>query len=88
MLERLSEADVTLNIDKCTFRVPKIMFLGNVVSANGIEVDPDKVAAVVNLHTTKNVHKLCVLRNGKPPKQVCKTFSRQHQTNPRPYAEG
>ena len=61
------------------------MFLGNVVSANGIEVDPEKVAAVVNLHTPKNFHKLCVLRIGKPPKQVCKT--RQYQTNPRPYAE-
>ena len=36
------------------------MFLGNVVSANGFEVDPDKVAAVVNLHTPTNVHKLRV----------------------------
>ena len=51
MLERLSEAGVTLNFDKCTFRVPKIMFLGNVVSANGF---------VVNLHTPTNVHKLRV----------------------------
>ena len=60
VLERLSEAGVTLNIDKCTFRVPKIKFLGNVVSANGIEVDPDKVAAVVNLPAPKNVHEVCV----------------------------
>ena len=60
VLERLSEAGVTLNIDKCTFRVPKIKFLGNVVSANGIEVDPDKVAAVVNLPAPKNVHEVRV----------------------------
>ena len=60
VLERLSEAGVTLNIDKCTFRVPKIKFLGNVVSANGIEVDPDKVAAVVNLPAPKNVQELRV----------------------------
>ena len=60
VLERLSEAGVTLNIDKCTFRVPKIKFLGNVVSANGIEVDPDKVAAVVNLPASKNVHEVGV----------------------------
>ena len=53
MLERLSEAGVTLNIDKCTFRVPKIMFLGNVVSANGFDVDPDKVTPTI-------VHKLRV----------------------------
>ena len=43
VLERLSEAGLTLNIDRRTFRVPKIKFLGNVVSANGIEVVSDKV---------------------------------------------
>jgi len=60
VLERLANAGVTLNIDKCTFRVPKITFLGNVVSANGIEVDPEKVAAVVNLPAPKNVHEVRV----------------------------
>ena len=58
MLERLSATGVTLNLDKCTFRVPKIKFLGNIVSADGIEADPDKVAAVVNLSTPKNVHEV------------------------------
>ena len=58
MLERLSEAGVTLN-NKCTFRVPKIKFPGK-VSTNGIEVDPDKVAAVVNLLAPKNVHEVRV----------------------------
>ena len=43
VLERLSEVGLTLNIDRCTFRVPKIKFLANVVSANCIEVDSDKV---------------------------------------------
>ena len=42
-----------------TFRVPKVNFLGN-VSTNGIEVDPNKVAAVVNLHAPKNVHEVRV----------------------------
>ena len=60
VIEHLREAGVTLNNDKCTFRVPKIKFLGNVVSANGIEVDPDKVAAVVNLPASKNVHEIRV----------------------------
>ena len=56
VLERLSAAGVTLNLDKCTFSVPKIKFLGNIVSADGIGADPDKVAAVVKLSTPKNVH--------------------------------
>ena len=33
-----------LNLGKCIFSVPKIKFLGNVVSASGNEIDPDKVA--------------------------------------------
>ena len=56
VLGRLSPAGVTLNIDKCSFSVPKIKLLENIVSADGIEVDPEKVAAVVNLSTSKNVH--------------------------------
>ena len=60
VLECLSAAGVTLNLDKCTFTVLKIKFMGNTVSAEVIEVDPDKVAAVVNLSTPKNVHEVCV----------------------------
>jgi len=40
--------------------VPKFKFLDNVVSANGIEVDQEKVAAVVNLPVPKNVHEVRV----------------------------
>lgn len=59
MLEQLAKAGVALNIDKCSFGVPKIMFLGN-VSADGIKVDPEKVAALVNLPAPKNDHKVYV----------------------------
>lgn len=60
VLERLTTAGVTLNIDKCVFRATRIKFLGNVVSAHGIEVDPDKVAAVTDLPAPKNVHEVRV----------------------------
>ena len=60
VLKRLTEAGRTLNIDKCTFRVPKIKFLGNVMSADKIEVDSDKVSAVVNLLVHKDVHEVHV----------------------------
>ena len=56
VLDRLSAAGVTLNIDKCIFSAPKIKILGNVVSANGIEADPDKITAIVNLPAPSNVH--------------------------------
>ena len=38
-----------------------IKFLGNSVSANVIEMDPDKVAAVVKLHAPKDCHEVCLL---------------------------
>ena len=60
VLKRLSAAGLTLNLDKCTFSVPKIKFLCNVVSTDGIEVDPAKVAAVVNLLLPNNVHEVRV----------------------------
>lgn len=56
----LTEAGLTLNVDRCTFRVPKIKFLVNVMSADGIEADPDNVSAVVNLPIPKNVHEVRV----------------------------
>lgn len=59
-MERLTTAGVTLNIEKCVFRATRIKFLGNVVSAHGIEVDPDKVAAVIHLPVPKNVHEVRV----------------------------
>ena len=60
VLERLTIAGVTLNIEKCVFRATRITFLGNVVSAHGIEMDPDKVAAVIDLPVPKNVHEVRV----------------------------
>ena len=59
-MERLTTAGVTLNIEKCVFRATRINFLGNVVSAHSIEVDPDKVAAVIDLPVPKNVHEVRV----------------------------
>lgn len=53
VLKRMIEAGVTRNVDKCTFRVPKIKFLGNVLSTDMIEVDPDKVSALVKPTSTQ-----------------------------------
>ena len=60
VLKQLTEAGMTLNVDKCTFRVSKIKFLQNLVRADAIEVDPDEVSAVVNLPVPKNVHEVSV----------------------------
>ncbi|XP_036001498.1 uncharacterized protein K02A2.6-like [Fundulus heteroclitus] len=44
-LDRLRNAGVTLN-DKCEFSMSKIKFLGQVIEANGVSPDPEKVSAV------------------------------------------
>ena len=60
VLEQLATGGVTLNIKKCVFRATRFKFLGNVVSAHGIEVDPEKVAAVTDLTALKSVHNVHV----------------------------
>ena len=41
-LERLEDAGVKLNAAKCQFLQEKIAFLGNVVSREGVTIDPEK----------------------------------------------
>jgi hypothetical protein len=43
------------NLDKCPFCKDKIIFLGYVVSANGVEVEESKIAAIKNWPTHFNV---------------------------------
>ena len=40
---------------KCEFRVDQVVFLGHVVSAEGIKVDPTKIEAVVKWEPLGNV---------------------------------
>ena len=58
VLERLQAAGMTLNKAKCEFSVKKIHFLGHVVSGRGIEVDPEKVKAIVNMTPPTNKSEL------------------------------
>ena len=47
MLRRPTAAH--LNTDKCIFIVTNIVVLGHVISADGVQADPEKVAAITNL---------------------------------------
>ena len=48
VLSRLEKAGLTLSLDKCKWVMPKLKYLGYVVDENGLHVDPDKVADIIN----------------------------------------
>ena len=55
VLQRLQEAGLTLNEQKCHFSQSQVKFLGQVVDSDGIRPDPDKVRAIREVQPPKNV---------------------------------
>ena len=55
VLDTLRRESLYANFKKCSFCMDKIVFLGFVVSANGIEVEKDKVKAILDWPTPKNI---------------------------------
>ena len=53
VLDRLVQAGVPLNYDKCSFSVEKFKFLGDIIDKDGIRQDPSKISV------TKAVTALC-----------------------------
>ena len=51
----LREANLKLNPEKCTFGVQKGKILGCIVSAKGIDPNPDKVQVILNIKVPKNI---------------------------------
>ncbi len=55
---RLKEFGLKLNPAKCQFLKSKVKYLGHIVSAHGVEIDPDKVSDLKNRSAPKNVDEL------------------------------
>ena len=55
VLERLKEKQLYAKFKKCEFWLDKVVFLGHVVSKDGIMVDPAKIEAVSQWQQPKNV---------------------------------
>jgi hypothetical protein len=55
VLHVLRDAKLYGNLDKCTFCKDKVIFLGYVVCAYGVEADKSKIAAIKNWPTPLNV---------------------------------
>ncbi|XP_071926077.1 uncharacterized protein [Coffea arabica] len=55
VLSALRENRLFANMEKCVFCTPEVNFLGCIVGANGISVDPAKVKAIMEWPTPTNV---------------------------------
>ena len=58
VFQRLRDAKLTLKPSKCKFGVDKIMFLGHILSENGVQVDPSKTEKVKNFPIPKTQKEL------------------------------
>ena len=58
VLQTLRERQMYAKLSKCQFWLDKVAFLGHVISAKGVSVDPHKIEAVVNWKPPKNVSKV------------------------------
>lgn len=54
VFQRLREANLKLNPKKCEFLKKEILYLGHVISSDGIAPDPEKIGAIRNYPAPKN----------------------------------
>lgn len=55
---KLEEANLTLSEEKCEFAKPSVAFLGTIVNAESIQVDPKKVEAITKMAAPKDPSEL------------------------------
>lgn len=58
VFKRLKEAGLALNKDKCKFGRDELKFLGYIVNRSGLNTDPEKVSAIVNLPVPRTVRQV------------------------------
>ncbi|KAA3470147.1 reverse transcriptase [Gossypium australe] len=58
MLQTLREKQLYAKFSKCEFWLHEVGFLGHIVSASGIRVDPSKILAILELKPPRNMSKV------------------------------
>ena len=58
VLNKLQQAGVTLNKEKCKFSTSCVQFLGQQIDSQGIRPDPEKVTAIQQMAQPTNVKEL------------------------------
>jgi hypothetical protein len=58
VLDKLTSAGLTINLEKCKFYQTRIRFLGHVIDQDGVSPDPDRIAAVLTYPVPHNQKQL------------------------------
>jgi len=58
VLQRFCQANLKLKPDKCQLFQSKLKFLGHIVSSDGVEINPDKVATILAWPFPQNITEL------------------------------
>ena len=59
VFDHFKQFGITINCAKCEFGVPKLTFLGHLVSKDGISPLPERVKDIQNFPPPKNQKKVC-----------------------------
>ncbi|PKA50440.1 RNA-directed DNA polymerase like [Apostasia shenzhenica] len=79
MIDTLHRFNLKLNPNKCTFGAVSGKFLSYLISARGIEANPDKILVILNMsspRTLKEIQKLAVRRFISKAEDCCSPFFR------------
>ncbi|XP_055615101.1 uncharacterized protein K02A2.6-like [Toxorhynchites rutilus septentrionalis] len=58
VLRRLEEYGFTVRIEKCSFRMPEVKYLGQILDGNGIKPDPNKTSAIATMPAPHDIPSL------------------------------
>ncbi|CAK1597326.1 unnamed protein product [Parnassius mnemosyne] len=58
VFERLKQVNLKLNPDKCTFKKKELLYLGHVVSGDGVLPDPEKIKVIQNYPIPTNTDEI------------------------------
>lgn len=58
VFQRLRDANLRLNAEKCRFCVDQLKYLGHIVDRNGIRTDPEKIRAITQWPTPQTVKQI------------------------------
>jgi len=54
VMRRCEEINLTLNLEKCQFSVPQVLYIGHILNVNGVQQDPEKIGVMQDMPSPTN----------------------------------